>query len=197
MGCKGYHQCWCENRHYEDVDFLDPRLQADGKKVEELCCGKCGKPFIWTNDVNVADGREDGKVEIKFDDKGLVAYHTVSMLMQIRQQKTTGYYHTWGEWWGRKCDRVAAYEISARGTPVIATVPLQHVSMNSYLANTELICAAQKLLGIADSLAKIWAKLNDGFEHPAEEILKELREPMIKSEEITTKLKKVVKCSPL
>lgn len=189
MSCEGYYQCFCKNRHYDTIGNLDERLIFEGLKITDLCCEECGEPFIWSNFVDDTNCDEVGKIDVKFDEDGLVPLHKVSNLLQIQQQNNTGFYHTCGEWrYSRGFER-SYFSIGANGTPVIAIVPLEHVSIHGQKANAKSICAVPKMIKIINKLAECHDRLTYHSTYNEKRCVEDLKEAMEQAEEIIKNLK--------
>jgi len=190
MSCEGYYQCICKNRHYETIDFLDERLYAEGKKIKELCCEECGAPYIWTNFVDDTNWDEFGKIEVVLDENDFVPIHLISKLQQIKYEKDTGFYNTCGDWSYTRRHGESDYIISANGTPVIAVVLLDHVSINTQKANAKSICAVPKMLKVFEELSMSYFLISRQV-LSADEILERFKVVVEKAESILDDLKEV------
>lgn len=65
MSCEGYYQCVCKNKHAYIVSLFDPRLYAEGLKIEQIPCDFCKARNIWNNFVDETNC--DSRGYIRFD----------------------------------------------------------------------------------------------------------------------------------
>ncbi|MFA6889896.1 MAG: hypothetical protein WCQ80_02610 [Bacilli bacterium] len=181
-----FYQCICANRHYQTVSELDECITVDGFKIEDMCCSECGVPYVWTNLAYCDNHNYHNKIEFPIDDNDMVAISMLNKLQQIKQEKETGHYHTFGEWKETRRHGQSDFIVSAPGVPVIAIVPLRDVSINTQKANTKAICSLPQMIKLVDRLKKF--KEDYVGQTISDIMLFKINELLDEAEEISNKL---------